>query len=215
MPYIIAVLALAVVGVGFALSHNQTDIAVTQNTEATVAATEETIPSLVSIDDELTEAPETPIETEVVIETENTATVVAKTEITSTQTTPQTNTIEPNTATTPSTPAPAAPTPSTPAITYTYANGTYNAIRSYRTPDGNYSMDVSLTVSNDTVTAVDISFSGKAARDSYTKRFLKSYEGGVVGKDLENVDLARVGGASLTTNAFNVAIDSIRAQAIL
>lgn len=74
-------------------------------------------------------------------------------------------------------------------------------------------MDVSLTVAKDVVSATNITFSGKAARDSYSRRFDKSYASYVVGEDLSTLHLSRVGGASLTTTAFNKAVTNIKSQA--
>ena len=63
----------------------------------------------------------------------------------------------------------------------------------------------------------DISFSenpsNKESREYYTN-FSKNFSRGqFIGKTLENVSLSRVGGASLTTRAFNAGIADIKKQA--
>lgn len=94
-----------------------------------------------------------------------------------------------------------------------YTDGTYYATKSYRTPDGTYQMNVSVTVKNDRVTGSTLSFDADGARDGYSKRFSNGYQTQVIGMDLGTIQLSRVGGASLTTNAFNSAVSSIVSQA--
>lgn len=109
------------------------------------------------------------------------------------------------------------PTPSpapTPIATSDYINGSYTSSVTYRTPERDtYTMDVTLTIKNDTVTATDIIYGQGAQRDSYARRFDGAYESYVVGKDLDSLSLSRVGGASLTTKAFNQAVNNIKLDA--
>lgn len=195
MPYIIAVLALVVVGVGFTLFQSQT-----QPSDIT---TDESTSSLDKFEDVIVGGNE-----EVIEVTANPESVTENEAATADNTPPPTSAITETTPTSVTTPT---PTPTTP--TYDYENGTYTSHISYRTPDGNYSMDVTLTISNDKVVASDISYDSKTLRDSYTTRFNKSYETYVTGKNLDSVSLSRVGGASLTSNAFNKAVADIKAKA--
>lgn len=208
MPYIIAVLALIVVGVGFTLFQSQpqpTDVATTESTSTIEKIKDIVVEEVYEIADATTTA-------EDIIEDEATSSDT-------TSTTPPpiaAETVAPNPGTatpepTPTTPIP-TPTPE-PAIVYDYRNGTYSSHISYRTPDGTYAMDVSLTINGDKVTTANITFDSKASRDSYTKRFNNSYQSYVVGKDLDSVNLSRVGGASLTSAAFNKAVAAIKTQA--
>lgn len=95
----------------------------------------------------------------------------------------------------------------------TYRNGLYSTEVNYRTPAGMYKMDVSLTLSNDTITNSNISFDTAASKSDYSGDFAGGYENEVIGKDLDTVDLSRVGGASLTSKAFNSAIATIKTKA--
>ncbi|MEN9920502.1 MAG: hypothetical protein RL538_395 [Candidatus Parcubacteria bacterium] len=100
-----------------------------------------------------------------------------------------------------------------PVSTNTYTNGTYAASQTYRTPEGTYTMNVKVSVADDTVSGVTVQFDSEGARDGYSRKFSSAYQSTVLGKDLEAVHLSRIGGASLTTTAFNKALDSIRSQA--
>lgn len=120
------------------------------------------------------------------------------------------------------TPAPAptptpAPTPApAPTPTYTYRNGTYSATKSYAVPGGRTNtITTTLTIQNDTVTAVSDQHVYKAGTDS--QQFVGSFEGSVsgavVGKPIGSLSPSRIGGASLTTAAFSSALTTIRTNA--
>jgi hypothetical protein len=213
MPYIIAVLALVVVGVGFTLYQSAPTTAVveTPKTNPAVAITETPAPYTASEDKE-EEDDDT---------TKNDDGELAKEDDTD-QPSSQPVTTPPVAVETPApipvtTPVPTpvtTPTPTSIASTNDFRNGTYLARTTYKTPDRDtYTMDVSVTVANDVITATDITFDSRALRDSYVKRFDSSYGSTVIGKDLGTVSLSRVAGASLTTNAFNNALASIKSQA--
>jgi hypothetical protein len=204
MPYILLVLSFIVVGVGFTLFS-------TESRSVTSVQTQE-LPIEESIDKEIAAATSTFKEK------------IDQLLADSDDSTPVTESIpEPNIPTpTPTTPAPVTPKPTSnptpvatpaPAPDTTYKNGTYSSQANYRTPDGSYSITVAMTIANDIVSNSTVTFDAKGARDSYSKRFLSSYGSKVTGSDLSNVSLSRVGGASLTTNAFNNAVNSIKKQA--
>lgn len=119
-------------------------------------------------------------------------------------TTPTTAT--PTTATTPSTP-PAA-TPVKPSNTY--KDGTYNATSSYYVPGGQNSLAVTLTIAGDKITAVKTSSTVDSYESQrYVDRFNSSISSAVVGKALANAYQGRVGGASLTTSAFDDTLQTV------
>lgn len=111
-------------------------------------------------------------------------------------------------------PAP-PPANTTPGVaTSEYQDGVHTAQVTYNTPKRDtYHLDVSLTLANDTVTDASVTYSNGAERDPNAQRFEKAYRTEVVGKKLDAVNLSRVGGASLTTNAFNDAIAKIKMDA--
>jgi type II secretory pathway pseudopilin PulG len=202
MPYIITVLALIVVGVGFTLFNSNTEVTKNELTEQSIEATEESIENMFGASSTNTEAVDTLPEMLPEVMPEKTTT----------PTKPQTGSAAP--APTPSpTPAPTpAPAPA-PVNANDYTNGSYSTQTSFRTPDGTYQMDVTLTVSNDKVTAATVGYDSQGARDGYSKRFSSAYKSAIIGQDLGSASLSRVGGASLTTRAFNNALSSIRTQA--
>jgi uncharacterized protein with FMN-binding domain len=204
MPYIIAVLFLVVIGTGFTLFQSNDSVPEEPQTlNAIVEEIRETASSTLGIND-----------------SDDEATEVMQEEQEETKDDPQVaDTAKPSAPATPTPvevpkPAPTpTPTPKPSAPASTYADGTYRTSSTYRTPDGTYTMDVAVTVANDQITASSLSFDSDGARDGYSKRFSSAYQGSVIGKDLETVSLSRVGGASLTTRAFNNALNTIRSQA--
>ena len=105
-----------------------------------------------------------------------------------------------------------APVPAMPVSTNAYKNGTYRTQASYRTPGGQYQIDITLSVSDDKITNTIVSFNAGAS-DSYSKAFSRAYQSSVAGENLGTVHPSRIGGASLTTRAFNSTLDTIRSQA--
>lgn len=93
-------------------------------------------------------------------------------------------------------------------------NGTFSADASYLTPRRtNHDITVSLTLENDVVTAAEVLYDGSPTASSPSHSgFDSAYETEVIGKTLDDINLSRVGGASLTSTAFNEAVADIRAQ---
>ncbi len=148
MPYIIAIIAIVVIGVGFTLFQSKS------NDSAPVTITQETI--------KLEEAP---------IATESTATA-------------------------------------------DYKDGTYSTDVTYQTPKRDeYGVAVSLTLAKDIVTDAKVIYSNGAEKDPNAAKFEAAYKTEVIGKDIDTLNLSRVGGASLTTAAFNNALVNIKADA--
>jgi hypothetical protein len=93
-------------------------------------------------------------------------------------------------------------------------NDTYAASVDYRVPAPvENSLTVTLTIVDGTITEADIkNISNNSESVRYAARFINSYKTEVIGKKLTDVSLSRVGGASLTSNAFNTALTAIKAQ---
>lgn len=115
-------------------------------------------------------------------------------------------------ATTPTTPASTTPTTtnSSSSSDLTYKNGTYSATASYRVPGGQNSLTVALTIASDKITAVKTTSSYD---DRESQRYVDSFESGissaVVGSSLADAYVGRVGGATLTTGAFDDTLQTI------
>ena len=98
-----------------------------------------------------------------------------------------------------------------------YEDGTYTASGTYTSPAGPESIAVTVTVKNDLVSSVSI---GQNATNptsiNFQGLFAAGISGQVVGKSLDEIgNYSSVNGSSLTPNAFDLALASIKAQAAL
>jgi uncharacterized protein with FMN-binding domain len=95
-----------------------------------------------------------------------------------------------------------------------YTDGTYSAQGSYQAPSGTESVDVTITLAGDVITAVEVV--GNAS-DPQAKLHQGEFIGGigdvVVGKDIDLIQVDKVGGSSLTSGGFNKAVEEIKADA--
>ena len=97
----------------------------------------------------------------------------------------------------------------------TYADGTYSAEGEYATPETVEKIEVTITLADNVITAVQVS--GTPMRPK-TVRFQGQFVDGiaaeVVGVDIDKINVKRVAGSSLTSGGFNKAVDAIKAQAL-
>lgn len=95
-----------------------------------------------------------------------------------------------------------------------YTAGTYEASGSYSNPGGTSEVDVSLTLGDGGVID-DVTVTPKASGTS--KQFQDKFAGGIageiVGKNIDEIDVSKVAGSSLTSGGFNQAVDEIKAEA--
>jgi uncharacterized protein with FMN-binding domain len=95
-----------------------------------------------------------------------------------------------------------------------YADGDYEAEGSYSNPGGESTVKVALTISDGTISKVDVT---PGATNGTSKQYQTQFAGGigeqVVGKSLDDLDVSKVAGSSLTSQGFNDAIDQIKAEA--
>ena len=98
--------------------------------------------------------------------------------------------------------------------TNTYANGSYTAESFYFTPRRTrHDMEITLEVEDDVVVDANVTYDGAPAETPNHTRFDEAYRAEVVGQRLEDVYLSRTGGASLTSDSFNEAVETIKAEA--
>ncbi len=85
---------------------------------------------------------------------------------------------------------------------------------SYQVPSGaTENIKVSFTIEDKIVTAVSAQyFDSVGPSKGYQAGFDSNFKGEVLGKDIDSVALFRVGGASLTSKAFNQAVAAAKAQ---
>ncbi len=95
-----------------------------------------------------------------------------------------------------------------------YQDGTYQATGKYISPGGEREIAVSVTLKDGVVT--DSTFEGFAT-DPASKRFQGEFAEGfkplVVGKNIDELNLQKVSGSSLTPKGFMDALESIKTQA--
>lgn len=95
-----------------------------------------------------------------------------------------------------------------------YTDGTYSADGSYQTPETVESISVTLTVADGLVTDVEVTGDPQAREtEQYQGQFIDGIADEVVGKSLDEIEVSRVAGSSLTSGGFNEAVESIKEQA--
>ena len=102
------------------------------------------------------------------------------------------------------------------AITGPYTDGDYEATADYQSPNGTETIDVAVTLKGDVIQEVTVT--GKSVDPSpEVLRFQGEFEAGiesvVKGKNIDELDVHRVGGSSLTSSGFNEAIEQIKIKA--
>jgi uncharacterized protein with FMN-binding domain len=97
-----------------------------------------------------------------------------------------------------------------------FQDGTYSATANYTSPAGSESIGVTLTVTGDIITAVSIDKLAENPRSQdYQTLFSEGISGAVVGKKLDEAQVSKVNGSSLTPGGFNNAVDQINLQAAI
>lgn len=104
--------------------------------------------------------------------------------------------------------------PATDEASAEYKDGIYSAQGSYVSPGGPREIGLTITLENGMVT--DTTFEGNA-EDPQSKRFQgefgDNYAPLIVGKDIDDVELTKVSGSSLTPKGFTDALEKIKTQA--
>ncbi|MFC8681648.1 FMN-binding protein [Microbacterium ureisolvens] len=95
-----------------------------------------------------------------------------------------------------------------------YADGTYTAEGSYATPESVEQITVTVTLADDVITDVEVTGDPqKRESEQYQGQFIGGIADVVVGEDIDDIQVSRVAGSSLTSNGFNEAIESIKTEA--
>lgn len=95
-----------------------------------------------------------------------------------------------------------------------YNDGTYTAEGSYQTPETVEQISVTLTLADGVVTDVEVTGDPKAPEtEQYQGQFIDGIADEVVGKLIDELNVSRVAGSSLTSGGFNDALESIKEQA--
>lgn len=95
-----------------------------------------------------------------------------------------------------------------------YKDGTYKAVGTYDTPEGEESVTVSLTLKDGVVSDANVTANATGGRSlRYQQMFIGGYKAVVVGKSIEALSVGKVSGSSLTPIGFNNALSQIKTQA--
>lgn len=95
-----------------------------------------------------------------------------------------------------------------------YEDGTYTAEGSYQTPETVEQISVTLTLADGVVTEVEVTGDPQAPQtEQYQGQFIDGIGDEVVGKPIDELNVSRVAGSSLTSGGFNDAVESIKEQA--
>jgi uncharacterized protein with FMN-binding domain len=95
-----------------------------------------------------------------------------------------------------------------------FKNGEYEAEGMYKSPGGDESIGVKLTLKDNIIT--DVTVESKATKPlsvQFQEKFISGFKELVVGKEIDDVQLDKVAGSSLTPKGFNEAIEKIKAEA--
>lgn len=95
-----------------------------------------------------------------------------------------------------------------------YTDGTYTADGSYQTPESVETISVTLTLADGVVTDVEVTGDPQAREtEQYQGAFIDGIAAEVEGKSIDDLNVSRVAGSSLTSGGFNDAVESIKEQA--
>lgn len=103
---------------------------------------------------------------------------------------------------------------SAPSSDAAYADGTYSADGSYQTPETVEQISVTLTLEDGVVTDVEVTGDPQAREtEQYQGQFIEGIAEEVVGVSIDELNVTRVAGSSLTSGGFNTAVEDIKDQA--
>ncbi|RWZ68583.1 hypothetical protein ELQ92_05110 [Labedella populi] len=101
-----------------------------------------------------------------------------------------------------------------PGSSASYADGEYTAEGDYATPGGQESVTVTVMLEDGAVSALEVEGSGGSPNTQrYQGEFIDNIEAEVVGKDIDDLEVSKVAGSSLTSGGFMSAIETIKSDA--
>ncbi len=97
----------------------------------------------------------------------------------------------------------------------TYTDGTYTEEGSYQSPNGLETIEVTLTLADNIITDVTVvGEGGNPNTERFQGEFSDGIAGVVVGKNIDEIQVDRVAGSSLTSGGFADAVNKIKADAL-
>lgn len=94
-----------------------------------------------------------------------------------------------------------------------YTDGTYEASGSYNNPGGTSTVSVEMTIEDGAVAAVEVTPEARGTSGQFQNQFAGGIADQVVGQPVDELEVGKVAGSSLTAGGFNAALDDIRADA--
>jgi uncharacterized protein with FMN-binding domain len=96
----------------------------------------------------------------------------------------------------------------------TYTDGEYSATADYQSPNGTETIDVTLSLEDGVITAVEVTGDGDNPNSKqYQSKFAGGIAAEVVGVSIDDISVDKVAGSSLTSAGFNDAVDEIKTDA--
>ena len=101
-----------------------------------------------------------------------------------------------------------------PTTSTEYTDGEYTATGDYDSPGGAETVTVTLTLEDNTVTDLEVTGSGGTPNaKKFQGEFIDGIDAIAVGQNIDDLNVSKVAGSSLTSGGFNNAIDQIRDDA--
>jgi uncharacterized protein with FMN-binding domain len=95
-----------------------------------------------------------------------------------------------------------------------YADGSYTESGDYTAPSGPESVEVTVTLADNIISEVEVVGEATDAQAKlHQGQFIDGIDELVVGKNIDEISVDKVGGSSLTSGGFNDAIAAIKADA--
>jgi uncharacterized protein with FMN-binding domain len=96
----------------------------------------------------------------------------------------------------------------------TFKDGDYTEEETYANPAGESKVKVELTLASNKISEVKVTpMAENSTSKQFQQKFASGISGEVVGKSLDELNVSKVAGSSLTSIGFNAAIDDIKADA--
>ena len=97
-----------------------------------------------------------------------------------------------------------------------YQDGSYVASARFWTPKRiEHEIEVRVDIEDNIITDANVVYDGEEPSTPSNIRFDAVYKDSVIGVKIDDIDVSRLGGASLTTDAFNEALGEIKKEASL
>lgn len=95
-----------------------------------------------------------------------------------------------------------------------YTDGTYTADGSYQTPESIETIEVTVSLAGGLIEGIEVVGNPtKPESEEYQGRFIGGIADEVVGRSIDDIQVSRVAGSSLTSGGFNEAIEQIKTDA--